>query len=112
MKLTLTLPEPYTAKQTPLSTLVIAALKKRGVRGDKAAWYFTQHSAEWLAKRIWLLDYYMETNPPKSPTGFLIASIEHDYVLPEMFIYWLEAKKQKILSDPNSSDDLIKLVSI
>ena len=112
MKLTLTLPEPYTAKQTPLSTIVFNTLKDLKIPGNRVLKWYETNTPEYIMRQYWKLEYMMENTVIGNRVAYLSNLINEDYPDSEMFLYWLEAKKQKILSDPNSSDDLIKLVSI
>ena len=110
--LTLDLHQMEYKKPTPISSLIIAAFKKRGISGKQAAYWFTQHSPTWLMQRLWLSDYYMENNPRRNPRAHLIDSINNDYVLPEQFHYWLQSKKNKINDDKNVSVDDKRLVNL
>ena len=96
-------------KKKAKSTLVIKALKNFGVRGDLARWYFTQNSPEWIMRKCWMLDYYIDIDrAPKNKTAWLKAAIKHDYVEPEGFHEWFRRKKEKILN--GSNDDLKQLI--
>ena len=96
-------------KKKAKSTLVIKALKNYGIRGDLAMHYFTQNSPEWVMRKIWLLDYYIDINrAPKNKTAWLKSAIAHDYAEPEGFWEWFRRKREKILN--GSNDDLKQLV--
>ena len=111
-RLTLDLHQMDYRKPKEISTLIVDAFKKRGISGKQAAYWFTQHTATWLAQRLWLSDYYMEKNPRRNPRAHLIDSINNNYLLPEMFHYWKELKRREINDDKNVSVDVKRLVNL
>jgi hypothetical protein len=96
-------------KRPGKSTLIIRTLKNFGIRGDHALLYFTKNSGEYLLRKCWLLDYYIDINKaPRNKTAWLKSAIEHDYAEPEAFHDWFKKKREKILNGNN--EDLKELV--
>ena len=97
MKLIINLPDISDKKPLSKATLVIRTLKNFGIRGDHALLYFTRNSAEYLMRKCWLLQYYIELDKPiKNKTAWLKRAIENDYLEPEAFNDWYKRKQNEI----------------
>ena len=99
-------------KQKPMSTLVFDAFKKYNIPGNRVHKWYTEHTPEWLMRRLWFANYAAEKGIARNPIAYMTRYIENDYPLPEQFHDWFKSKQNQILNDPNVSEDLKRLISI
>jgi len=102
-------------KKKAKSTLVVDLLKRRGVSGTQAVRMFQQCGAEYLVRKCfhldWYVDKYLNSNyPVKDTRRWLIACINNNHNESDEFLDWLDRKKEYIIN--NGNDDLKALVEI
>ncbi len=77
-------------------TVIIEGLKAVGIPYTVAKKMFDQHSAEFIARKIFLFQYrqrYQPGTPVKSVVGWLTRAVENDYNEPDHFIEWLRKQR-------------------
>ena len=97
------------------SSLVIDLLKSRGIPGGRAAAMYHINGGEYLIKKVFMLDFFMEKylhgdTQIKDTKRWLQACITNDYTETEDFNGWFKRKKEYIAQ--NGSSDLRQLLSV
>ena len=96
-------------KRKAKSTLLVDLLKKRQIPGSLAARMCCAYSSEYLVRKCFLLDYYVENGLKINDTRRWIQSaITNDYNESDGFLNWFKRKKEYIMQ--NGNDDLKQLV--
>ena len=103
-------------KKRPLadSTIVIDALKKIGLAGDRANEIYQQYGKEYLIRKIYLYEHTVIFGNGKigKPLAWIQNAIKENYEESDQFLDWLKNKKQTILNNPDSSYELKALAGL
>ena len=103
-------------KKKPLadSSIVINALKKIGLAGNKATEIYQQYGKEYLIRKIYLYEYTVIFRNGKigKPLAWIQNAIKEDYEESDQYLEWLKDKKETTLNNPKSSYELKALAGL
>lgn len=96
-------------------TIIYNALKRIGVPFSVASRLYAKNSAQYMARKIFLYEYEMQTaeTKPRAPLKYIQAAIKHNYNETDHFLDWLKQKREKIQYATDSADiDFVRLLSL
>ena len=112
MKMVLDLHQMDYKKPTPISSLIIAAFKKRGISGKQAAAWSSQHSATHLVHVLYYYIWNAGRGKVRNRHAYITSVLNNDYSLDEKFFDWFKNERNKINDDPKSGVNLKRLVNL
>jgi len=89
---------------------IFHCFKKQGVPGNLVKVYYDKYSEEYLIRKYWYMIYKIELGQVKTPVGWLRNNIENEFSENDGFWEWWKGKRDRILDDPASDENLKAMV--
>lgn len=112
MKMVLDLHQMEYKKPTPISSLIIAAFKKRGISGKQALTWSVQNSATRMVHVLYMYIWASGKGKVRNRYGYITSALKDDYSLPDEFMDWFKNERKRINDDKNVSIDVKRLINL